>query len=265
MKQLGFDVKRNLKRSPRIYVKTPDLKVTYGSFIADDPSQFEGWDHLNDDQKIELKHYIQNIDAVKNHLGQLVLNEQSDYRFRLPLSFIDAIAELSKIGDDAGININIFDSMLVAIIQELKISISKLSGEHKIKALAILDKLGLAEYKKIDRTQQIQAIYSELLAIRNKSEKLHQKANTLFNKDKSYSPKAIEGMAKGETTPSKWLVACAIDVLAEEKRTVLTKILSNNDIYMLWYKPLVDNGKKILADKLKIKYQFNIDECINSN
>jgi len=37
----------------------------------------------------------------------------------------------------------------------------------------------------------------------NRSEKLHEKAVALFDKDKSYSPLAIKGIANGETTPAK--------------------------------------------------------------
>lgn len=260
MKTLGFDVKLNLKKSPRIYVKSPDLKISYGSFSADEPLDFDGWDILNSDQKIELKHYIQNLNAVKKHLSNHILNEQTDFRFRLPLSFISAINEISSLCVTAKVELDLFEPMLAAIIQQLKIVVTKLPIDSKTKALTVLDRLGLAEYKKMDYSNQIKAIFSELIAIPKKSEKLHQKAITLFDKDKSYSPRAIEGMAKGETIPSKWLVACAIDILAEEKRELLNRILSDNDILMLWHKPLCDHGQNKLVIKLKNKYGFNFAE-----
>ena len=47
-------------------------------------------------------------------------------------------------------------------------------------------------------------------------------------------------MAEGETTPSKWLVSCAIDVLIDERSEMLKKILTSDDLYMLWAKPLLN-------------------------
>ena len=51
-------------------------------------------------------------------------------------------------------------------------------------------------------------------------------------------------MATGnsEIVPSNWLVACAIDILIDEKLSILKKILSDNDVFILWAKPLLDNG-----------------------
>ena len=97
----------------------------------------------------------------------------------------------------------------------------------------------------------------------NKSEKLHNKAINLFGKDKSYSPKAIEGMAIGETIPSKWLVACAIDLLADQKPAIVKAVLSNDDLFMLWAKPLLDSNKDDVLSQLikKRSYSF-LDERI---
>lgn len=257
MKTLGFDVKLNLKKSPRIYVKSSDKKITFGSFTADEPSEFDGWQKLNNEQKIELKQYIQNLSAVKNHFGSIILNEQTDFRLRLPRSFIEAINEMSILCEKSAVELNLFEPILVAIIQQFKVVTPKLSNEYKIKLLTILDKLGLAEYKKIDFTNQIQSIFSELLAVPNKSEKLNKKAINLFDKDKSYSPKAIESMANGETIPSRWLVACAIDILADQKPAIVKVILSEDDLFMLWAKPLLDNDKNKTLSQLIKKHNYH--------
>ncbi|STY78881.1 Uncharacterised protein [Legionella wadsworthii] len=74
----------------------------------------------------------------------------------------------------------------------------------------------------------------------------------LFNKDKSIAPKTIEEIAKGELSTSKWLVACAIEILLEEKPDIVQKILSDNDIFFLWATPLLKNHRplKELLDNL---------------
>ena len=52
-------------------------------------------------------------------------------------------------------------------------------------------------------------------------------------------------MAKGETIPSKWLVACAIEILMNEKPQIIQVILSDNDLFMLWAKQLLDQDHDI--------------------
>ncbi|HAU1599261.1 TPA: hypothetical protein JBJ22_12295 [Legionella pneumophila] len=106
---------------------------------------------------------------------------------------------------------------------------------------------------KTDVSLKIQAVFSELLSIHNKSEKLHQKATVLFNKDKSIAPKTIEEIAKGELSTSKWLVACAVEILLEEKPDIVQKILTDDDILFLWANPLLKNHRPIkeLLDKLE--------------
>lgn len=187
------------------------------------------------------------------------------------------INELTSIVSDEQIEFNLFESAITGMIQQLKIVTTRLPDDAKRRALAILDKVGLAEYKKLDLSFQTQAIFSELLAQHNKSEKLHEKAKTLFQKDKSYSPRAIEGMAKGETLPSKWLIACAIELLFDEKQPIIETIISEDDLFMLWAKPLLDHGfdRNVLASKRakldwhslkpKLKVTKNFDRLLCSS
>lgn len=110
---------------------------------------------------------------------------------------------------------------------------------------------------------KIQAVFSELLSIHNKSEKLHQKAIALFNKDKSIAPKTIEEISKGELSTARWLVACAIELLLEEKPDIVQKILSDDDILFLWANPLLKNHRTIqeLLDTLQ---SLNNSEVLTS-
>ncbi|HDV5714149.1 TPA: hypothetical protein RJG04_002906 [Legionella pneumophila] len=110
---------------------------------------------------------------------------------------------------------------------------------------------------------KIQAIFSELLSIHNKSEKLHQKAKMLFSKDKSIAPKTIEEIAKGELSTSKWLVACAVEILLEEKPDIVQKILADDDILFLWANPLLKNNRPI-KELLHTLGSLNDSEALNS-
>jgi len=262
MRRLSFEIKRNLKKSPRIHVKSSVTSAIYGSFLADKPDKFEGWKQMSKDEAIELKHYINNLNAVRDSIGIASLNEQSDYRLRLPISFTEAIDEISLLCDG---RLNIYEPMINAMIQATKIAIVKLKKEDKAKALSILDKLGLAEYKKLDYSCKIQAIFAEVLSIHNKSEKLHKESSALFDKNKSYSPKAIESMAAGESTPSRWLVSCAITLLFKEKPDIIKAMLSDDDVFMLFAKPLLDNKHKAILNRLvkKFKLDFLIDKIMD--
>lgn len=238
-KLLRFEVKQNLRRPSRIYVRSADDKSLYGSFRTDEPDLFDGWDSLTINQAIELKQFIQNIKAVNQHLNPSPTSTLLDLRFRLPYEFIDVLEQIEIICDQQKVELNIFEPMVSSMIQQIKIAVGKLSGSSKEQALTLLNQVNLAEYKRQDFSNQVKSIFSELQAVANRSEKLKDKAMALFDKDKSYSPMAIKSMAEGETTPSKWLVACAVEVLLDEKKDIVFKILTEDDVFMLWAKQLL--------------------------
>jgi hypothetical protein len=257
MRLLSFEIKRNLKKPPRVYVKASKTRAIYGSFPANEPEKFEGLEKMSDAEKAEFKPYLNNLKAVAHYIGSQYIDEQADYRLRLPMSFTDAIDEISLICDQSSIELDIYDPIVSSIIQTLKIAVAQLDEESKIQALKVLDKIGLSEYKKLDYSRETQAVFAEILLIHNKSEKLKDQAVTLFNKDKSYSPKAIESMATGESKPTKWLTACAIVILLEERRAMLNSILTHDDLFMLFAKPLIDNKQQEKLKALIENYKLN--------
>lgn len=238
MKNLVFSVKRNLKKPPKIWVLSPDKKTTYGSFSASNPEEFENWDELSIAQKIELKQYMHNMAAISHHFDKSSLNEQADFRLRLPSSFIQCINEIDELAFNRNIELDIFEPLIVAMIQKLKIVTAQLPDFEKKLATAALERIGLAEYEKIDYSRQIQAIFSEVMMVHNKSEKLKLVAKELFDKEKGVSPKTIESISNGTLSTSRWFVTCAIEVLLKEKLDFLKTSLSLDDLFILWVKPL---------------------------
>ena len=55
-------------------------------------------------------------------------------------------------------------------------------------------------------------------------------------------------MATGVVVPSKWLTACAIVILIEEKPVVLKNMLSEGDLFVLFAKQMIDNDKNRSAN-----------------
>ncbi|KTC84376.1 MULTISPECIES: hypothetical protein [Legionella] len=240
-KLLRFELKQNLRKPPRVYVRSAETAELYGSFRTDATGDFEGFDRLSHYELMELKQYMRNINAVNKYLAPSSSNMLTDFRLRLPVNFIETLDQLMDICDSEKVEINIFEGIITSIIHQMRIAASKLDSAPKLKALALLDKANIADFKQ-KHHEQIQSVFFELQGISNRSEKLHHKAKLLFNKDKSYSPLAIKGMATGETLPSKWLVACAIDLLMDETPERIKSFLTMNDMFLLWGKPLKDSS-----------------------
>lgn len=259
-------MKQNLRRATRIYVKSHDLKICYGYFHADNPSSFDGWNLLSSEETTELTLFIQNIEAINTLLRDDASNRLGDFRFKLPIDFLATLHELTELFNHQNVRFNFFEAALTGIIQQMKLATAQLPVKQKHEALTILDKIGLASYKKLDLDSPSRAVFSELLAVHNKAEKLHAKAISLFGKDKTYAPKTIEGMALGESQPTKWLTACAIDVLIDERLSVLEACLSNNELFLLWAKPLLDNqyDLEILIKKIRALNWDNIEQIVNT-
>ncbi|WP_058532893.1 hypothetical protein [Legionella saoudiensis] len=241
-KLLRFEIRQNSRKAPRVYVKQADSKVLYGSFLMDAPDSFDGWAKLSINELIELKQFIQNITAIYQQLHPTPQNSLIDFRFRLPYEFTETLDQIEILCHQNNVELNIFEPMIASIIQQMKIAVSKLSGQSKEEALTILTKANLAEYKKQDFTRQMQAVFAEIQSIYNRSEKLHALAKELFKKDKSFSPMAIQSMAHGDTIPTKWLTACAIELLFKEKPEILFTMLTEDDVFMLWAKQLLDQS-----------------------
>lgn len=263
MKKLSFAVKTNMNKPPRIHVQSADKKITYGAFQANDCSEFMNWDQLSPEETIELKQYMNNLNAIEHYFSTKALSEQKDFRIRLPGSFIEAITEISLLCMEEEINLNVYDAMISAAIQQLKIKTASLSDEKKQRALMVLQQIGLSENKKPDVSLKVQAVFSELLSVYNKVEKLHQKSLSLFGKDKSIAPLTIEEIAKGRLSSPRWQVACAVDILLEEKPDVIQKLLSNEDILFLWANPLLKNQVPINELLVKIDVLHDSEKLKN--
>lgn len=252
-----------MNKPPRVHVQSADKKITYGAFQANNCSEFTNWDQLSPEETIELKQYMNNLNAIEHFFSTKALSEQKDFRIKLPGSLIQAITEISIMCIEEGSNLDIYGAIISASIQQLKVKASGLSNNKKQLAFSILDQLGLSENNKPDLLLKIQAVFSELLSVYNKSEKLHQKALTLFGKDKSLAPKTIEEIAKGGLSSPRWQVACALEILLEEKPDIIQKLLSNEDILFLWAIPLLKNQTPIKDLIVKIDKLQNSEKLKN--
>ncbi len=247
MKQLKYQWRINRTKAPTIYVMSAKTKELYGSFSTTDTNSFKDWDKLNNDEMLELKLYMQNIEVINNLFGKEGLDRISRLTVLLPEQASNAIEKIYELCVDQGVSIDIYETLITSVIQTLKVTVAKLQGDSKKAALKQLEVLGQVQYTKIDYSSQMQAIFAELLSVPDREDKLESMTTKLFNKHKRLSPIAIEAIAKGEENTSKWICACAIQVLANNKPDIIGKMLTEADIFGLWLKPLLDNGYKIDA------------------
>lgn len=109
--------------------------------------------------------------------------------------------------------------------------------------------------------KKIQLLFGLLITVTCKSEKLEHAAKLLFNRNKILTPKTLEKIALGEKTTTAWIVTCAIDVLIHEKPMLLKKLLSTDDLYLMWAKPLLQSNTK-LKDLLTLAAHLDSPELI---
>lgn len=85
---------------------------------------------------------MSNLQAIEHYFSTKALGKQKDFRVRLPAEFIQVIHEISSICFDAQKDINIYDTIISATIQYLKVVTAQLPSEYKQNALEALKKLG---------------------------------------------------------------------------------------------------------------------------
>lgn len=201
MKSLSFNVKRNLSKSLNLYVLSIDKRITYGAFSADNVEEFSGWGQLSLVQKSELLQYMHNMQCIHMQFGLLGLNEQTDFRLRLPNSLVQCINEISIMCTENQIEMDIYQPIMQSIIHQIKVASQKLPVSERAKALDLLNKIGISDNRKIDYSLQIQKIFSELIHIYMKTEKLQAHAKELFKKTNYYLQNLLSPYPKVQFNP----------------------------------------------------------------
>ena len=113
---------------------------------------------------------------------------------------------------------------------------------------------------------KIPALFTELLTITHKSEKLELAAKNLFDKTKILTPKTLDKIACGEMSTSKWIVTCAIDILIQEKPKPIKALFSADELFFLWARPLLNRATEstpILDKAHRVAIPVLIDKIIN--
>jgi len=240
-KKLLFEIKQNQTKPPKVYIRIRETRAIIGSFSFDELPNGDAWENLPNDMQLEIQQFIDNLKAIVPHMSNDAGYNSEDIRFRLPKKLLQAWHEISALYKSEGKSFDIYEPMVKSIMQTMMSAGHQLNQENRYKMDFILAKAGLIYYNRLDHKHQNKAIFTELLKIHHKSEKLYQKALDIFQKDKSFSPKAIENMANGDMNPQKWLSASALLVMMDEGIPIIN-FINFDDLFMLCIKPLLDHG-----------------------
>ncbi|KTD15885.1 hypothetical protein [Legionella israelensis] len=178
--------------------------------------------------------------------------ELERYRLFLPEKLYQAMFKLSQACREHGVDYRPVDSMLKSIINKIRTTEKKLYEKTSIE-LDVLSDINYQE--KSDVSEQLKGhamkIFKVLIEQPDFYNRFNELAQTVYHKSLNIKPGHLKGYAQGHTMPSKWIFACAIDVISTNTSPV--SIIDENALFDLWVKPGIRAGKSTneISEKLK--------------
>lgn len=194
------------------------------------------------DQMIKFFHEHQDTNAT----------DLERYRLFLPENFYQAIYELHKKCQEHKIDYRPMDSLLKSIINKIKATEKNLYEKTGISSNVLKD----INFK--DLTENADRLNSSTLLLFKKFIELpdfynqfKQIAINEYKKNPNIKIGHFKGYAQGHALPSKWICACAIDVIAQSESPF--NILNSEELLDLWIKPKLRSGFELsqLLSRLK--------------
>ncbi|QBR83818.1 hypothetical protein E3983_05320 [Legionella israelensis] len=170
--------------------------------------------------------------------------ELERYRLFLPEKLYQAMFKLSQACREHGVDYRPVDSMLKSIINKIRVTEKKLYEKTGIE-LDVLSDINYQE--KPDESEQLtehaMKIFRALIEQPDFYNHFNEQAQSVYHKSHNIKPGHLKGYAQGHTLPSKWVFACAIDVISTDTSPV--SIIDENALFDLWVKPGIRAGKSV--------------------
>lgn len=183
-----------------------------------------------------VKFFLENMNSDATELER--------YRLFLPEKLYQAMFQLSKICKEHGVNYKPMDSILKSIINKIKVTEKKLYEKTGIEK-DILSEINYQE--KPDEsariTEHAMKIFKALVEQHDFYNRFNEQAKSVYHKSLNIKPGHFKGYAQGHTLPSKWIFACAIDVVSIDINPV--SIIDESSLFDLWIKPGLRAGRSI--------------------
>ncbi|HAT1597533.1 TPA: hypothetical protein I8Y58_002789 [Legionella pneumophila] len=178
--------------------------------------------------------------------------ELERYRLFLPKKLYQAMFKLSQACKEHGVDYRPMDSMLKSIINKIRVTEKKFY-EKTGTELDVLSDINYQE--KPDESEQLtehaMKIFKALIEQPDFYNRFNEKAQSVYHKSHNIKPGHLKGYAQGHTLPSKWVFACAVDVISTDTSPV--SIIDENALFDLWVKPGIRAGKSTneISEQLK--------------
>jgi hypothetical protein len=263
MKKKIYFQKRVNKNQPTKYYPRPVYDKTiapYGVIDSADPFSFEGWDRCQDeDERFEIKQFIQMLDGINQHINQPDYKTLEDVRIQLPESFIAAMRAINQLAEKNGMDFNYGQTIVAAPVNLARSVISNLPGKDRDQAIRALKEAGVDPVGRNknfyrDHSEAIEAIFTVLYEQYNGIEALSSAASQLFNKQKDYSKEMLYKFSTGDAQPNRWMITSTISAIANSDGSEsLQGIIKDAEQFIeLWAKPLVHNAKMSVMNVLNV-------------
>jgi hypothetical protein len=175
------------------------------------------------------------------------------YRLFLPENLYQAMFKLAKTCKAHGVDYRPMDSMMKSIINKIRVTEKKLFEKTGIQYDTLSDinyqeKISVSE----QLSQDAEKIFKALIEQPDFYNCFNELAQSVYHKTHNTKPGHFKGYAQGHTLPSKWVFACAIDVISANLNP--TTMIDENALFDLWVKPGFRSGKipDEILEKLKL-------------
>ncbi|WP_058532884.1 hypothetical protein [Legionella saoudiensis] len=194
------------------------------------------------DQMVKFFHEHQDANAT----------DLERYRLFMPDNFYQAIYELHKKCQEHKIDYRPVDSLLKSIINKIKATEKSLYEKTGITSNVLKDIhfKTLAENSEKHNSSAL-LLFKKFIEIPDFYNQFKQIATNDYKKNPNIKIGHFKGYAQGHALPSKWICACAIDVIAQSESPFT--ILNSEELIELWIKPKLRSGFELsqLLSRLK--------------
>lgn len=236
--QIAIRNNRRSEDSIQITRKVKDVKRSYSygqselpqpeTELFTDVEQFEiSWF----DQMVKFFHEHQNTNAT----------DLERYRLFLPENFYQALFDLHIKCQQHNIDYKPVDSILKSIVNKIKVTEKKLYEKTGIisNVLAEINFQEIADSPDNTNNSTL-LLFKTLIEVPDFYNQFSQISIKEYNKKSTVKIGHFKGYAQGHALPSKWICACAIDVIA--KHASPFNMFNADQLMDLWIKPKIRAG-----------------------
>lgn len=248
---LQITLRKNRRSEDLIQIarKTKGENISYSYGQSNPPLPEEAI--FSEAELFEISWFDQMVKFFHEH-QDTTATDLERYRLFLPENFYQAIYELHKKCQKHKIDYRPVDSLLKSIINKIKVTEKNLYEKTGITSnvLSDINFKDLAEYSDKHNSSTL-LLFKKFIELPEFYNQFKRIATNEYKKNPNIKMGHFKGYAQGHALPSKWICACAIDVIAQSESPF--NILNSEELIDLWIKPKLRSGFELsqLLSRLK--------------